>query len=244
MSTVLEAPVAVLPITRRAAVNIADEARIPDWVGDLASFRCWAESDDYPESGRFSFLNDEIWVDLSMEQLFTHNQVKTELIVTLGQLIKREQLGYLFADGVRISHHEARLSTEPDGLFVSFAAVKESRVRLVEGKMEGFVEVEGAPDLVLEVVSRSSVRKDTVVLRDLYWRAGISEYWLFDARDNEPRFDILRHTPQGYVETSRHEDWVASLVLQSEFRLDRETDSLGHPQWTLEVRRQLAAPHS
>jgi hypothetical protein len=27
-------------------------------------------------------------------------------------------------------------------------------------------------------VSPSSVQKDTVVLRELYWKAGIPEYWL------------------------------------------------------------------
>ena len=35
----------------------------------------------------------------------------------------------------------------------------------------GYLELEGVPDMVLEVVSRSSVRKDTVLMRQAYWRA-------------------------------------------------------------------------
>jgi hypothetical protein len=44
---------------------------------------------------------------------------------------------------------------------------------LIEGKEEGHVELEGSLDMVLEVVSASSVHKDTVVLRRAYWQAGM-----------------------------------------------------------------------
>ncbi|MFQ5929788.1 MAG: hypothetical protein ACE5MK_08810, partial [Acidobacteriota bacterium] len=46
---------------------------------------------------------------------------------------------------------EADLSTEPDGLFVSFEAIQSGRVRLVEGAGEGYIELEGSPEMVLEV---------------------------------------------------------------------------------------------
>ena len=73
----------------------------------------------------------------------------------------------------------------------------------MEGAVKGFKEFEGTPDMVLEVVSATSVRKDTEILRDLYWRAGIQEYWLVDARGDEPLFSILRHTARGYAATCR-----------------------------------------
>ncbi|HUG89872.1 MAG TPA: hypothetical protein VML55_03500, partial [Planctomycetaceae bacterium] len=57
----------------RAPVVIEDRVTVPSWVHDLESFRRWAKSDELPERGRFSFLDGEIWVDLSREQLFTHN---------------------------------------------------------------------------------------------------------------------------------------------------------------------------
>src|SRR5256885_8764701 len=52
---------------------------------------------------------------------------------------------------------------------------------------EGYLELEGTPDMVLEVVSESSVQKDTKRLRQLYWQAGIREYWLVDARREPDR---------------------------------------------------------
>ena len=44
---------------------------IPDWVTDLTSFIRWTESSEFPEGGRISYLRGVIWVDHSMEQLFT-----------------------------------------------------------------------------------------------------------------------------------------------------------------------------
>ena len=40
--------------------------------------------------------------------------------------------------------------------------------------------------MVLEVVSKTSVRKDTVVLPQLYWKSKIPEYWLVDGRPGSP----------------------------------------------------------
>src|SRR5262249_3431070 len=161
---------------------VSDQVRIPSWVNDLEAFRRWARSDTYPERGWASFLDGEIWVDTHMEQLFTHNRVKTCFTVTVGGLIEAEGRGYFFSDRCLLSNETASLSTEPDGTFCSWQAVEEGRVRLVEGVEEGFVELEGTPDMALEVVSTYSVRKDRVVLRNLYWRAKIAEYWLVDVR--------------------------------------------------------------
>ena len=38
----------------------------------------------------------------------------------------------------------------------------------------------GAPDLVVEIISTSSVKKDKKIKRELYERHGIKEYWLVD----------------------------------------------------------------
>lgn len=184
-----------------SAIVIEDRVRIPAGIDSLEAFRTWARSDDFPERGRFAYLNGEIWVDLSMEQLFTHNTVKTQFTIVLGSFVQRAGNGYFFSDGTLVSNVKADLSTEPDGTFVAFDAIRERRVRLIEGATRGYVELEGAPDMVLEVVSAASVRKDTETLRDLYWRAGISEYWLVDARGEDPVFTILRYTVRGYAAT-------------------------------------------
>jgi Uma2 family endonuclease len=218
-----------------STIVIADQVRIPSWVNDLESFRRWSRSDDHPERGWVSFLDGEIWVDTHMEQLFFHNRAKTQFTIVLGGLVEREELGYFFSDRVLLSNESANLSTEPDGTFCSFASLEDRRVSFVEGVEEGHVEIEGAPDIVLEVVSAYSVRKDTKILRQLYWRAGISEYWLVDARKTPVQFDILRWTERGYSATRRKQRWLKSKIFGRSFSLETKADRLGHPQFILRV---------
>jgi Uma2 family endonuclease len=220
-----------------SAIVIEDKVRIPAGLDSLEAFRRWARSDDFPDSGRYAYLNGEMWVDLSMEQLFTHNRVKTQFTVVLGSLIEAAGLGYFFSDGTLLSNVDADLSTEPDGTFVAYGTMRDGRVRLTEGSTEGYVELEGTPDMVLEVVSASSVRKDTETLRELYRRAGIPEYWLVDVRGGKPVFDLLHLTSRGYTATRRQAGgWLRSAVFGRSFRLTQQTDPLGHPQYVVEVR--------
>jgi Uma2 family endonuclease len=215
----------------------SDEVSVPEWVTDLASFRRWADTDEFPETGRICYLDKEVWVDMSGEQLFTHVLVKTRISGVLSDLVEREELGLFFGDGALLSNVDAAFAVIPDATFVSNAAL-EDRVRLLEGRDAGYVELDGAPDMVLEVVSPSSVRKDTVLLRQAYWQGGIREYWLVDARHDPLSFDILRHTPKGYRSTPKKEGWIRSAVYGRSFRLTCRLRSGqgGHPKYTLETR--------
>lgn len=220
------------------SILFEEKIRIPAGFANLAAFRAWARSDDFPRRGRFAFLAGDLFMDMSMERAFTHNLLKGECAEVLGPLIKREQLGYFFHDRMFLTHPETDLATEPDGMFVSFESLERGDAQLVPGEEEGFVEVEGTVDLVLEVVSSTSVRKDTETLRDLYWQAGIPEYWLIDARKEPLRFDILRHGAKGYTATRRApEGWIKSAVLGRSFRLTQSADPLGNPRFALECRK-------
>jgi Uma2 family endonuclease len=216
---------------------VEDESvRIPEWVRDLASFRRWLHSDDFPEEGRICWLNGGVWVDMSREQFFSHNQIKSEYNIVLGSLAKTGKLGRYIPDGMLITNVEGDFSTQPDGAFISRKSLDTGRVRLIGGKREGYVELEGTPDMVLEVVSTSSVDKDTEVLPRHYWEAGVTEYWLVDVRGERLDFDILRHTPRGYVPVRKQRGWIKSAVFGKSFRLTRGTDDRGDPEYTLEVR--------
>lgn len=146
------------------------------------------------------------------------------------------QDGFLCTDNMRLTHPEAGLSAEPDILFAYWETIRSGRLRLVEREPSSVRELEGAPDMALEVISRSSVRKDTEVLRERYWRAGVPEYWLVDARGAVPRFEILRHAEAGYVSVEAQDGWLFSTVFNRFFRLTQQTNPLGHPQYRLEVR--------
>ncbi|MBX3439820.1 MAG: Uma2 family endonuclease [Planctomycetaceae bacterium] len=217
-------------------VILREEVRIPDGIDSLEAFRRWAKSDEFPEVGRFSFLEGELWVDDMPEQLFTHNSVKVEIGSVIHRLLKSDRRGRFFGDGSLVTNVEAGLSTEPDGTVVLFESLKEESVLLVEAAGEGYIEITGTPDLVLEVVSRTSAQKDTVVLRKLYWQAGVSEYWLVDVRRGRVEFDILKRGSRGYTAARKNDGWVKSSILDHAFRLTCATDAAGNPEYTLEVK--------
>lgn len=128
-----------------------------------------------------------------------------------------------------VTNEAADLSGNPDGVFVSHDSFHTGRVKLIEGKEDGYVELEGSPNMVLEVVSDSSVEKDNELLMDLYWKAGIRKYWLVDARGERIEFQILHHTTRGYVATRRRPPCSAESPSDS-------LDDLGHPDFTLDLR--------
>lgn len=213
-----------------------DTVHVPDGIGTLAAFRRWLRYDAFPEAGRISYLDGQLWVDMSKEQIFTHNHVKQEFNLVIGGLVKAERIGRYFPDGVFVTNDEAGLASQPDGTFVASKSLEAGRVRLIEGEKEGFLEIDGSPDMVLEVVSAGSVEKDTQTLRELYWRAGITEYWLVDARSDPLSFTILQWRSTGYSSVRKQAGWLKSKVFARSFRLSSHLDDVGHPEYSLSIR--------
>jgi Uma2 family endonuclease len=213
----------------------SEKLTIPTWVMDLASFRQWADMDDFPEDGRICWLDSEVWADMSKEQIFSHVLLKSEIAAVLRQLVKAGKMGLFLGDGAMLVNVDVEFACVPDAIFVSEGGLHD-RVRLIEGKDGGYVELEGTPDMVLEVVSAGSVQKDKVRLRRAYHAAGIREYWLVDARKEPLSFDILRHAARGYAATPKRGGWIKSTVFGKAFRLTQAAGTLGHPEYTLAVR--------
>jgi len=181
-------------------------------------------------------LAGEVYIDMSPEELTTHNQAKTDVTGDLRVLVRRHGLGNVFSDGALLVNEAADLSTEPDAMFCSVESYQSGRVKYVE-RREGsrrYIEVNGAPDLVIEVVSRTSVHKDTELLPSLYFAAGIAEYWIIDARRDELVFRVLTRGWEQFVETEvDSEGYRTSRVLARCFRLVREPSPAGGYWYTL-----------
>ena len=216
-----------------------EEIYLPPSAFTHAGFREWSTSPECPERGRITFLEDEIIIDMSGEEIEGHIKVKGEVAYALIHLNKKLDLGEVYPDGAQISNEEAVVSNIPDAAFASWESLESGRVRSVPKKNdEGFyVELEGSPDWVCEVVSDSSVRKDTVRLRKAYHRAGIREYWLIDARGDEIDFQILWHEAADYVAApARRGGWQESRVFKRLFRLRRERGRLDRWKYTLQIK--------
>jgi len=162
-------------------------------------------------------------------KITTHAAVKTAICQTLMNLVEEAGSGRFFLGSVLISNEAAEVSNNPDALFLSFDGLAQGKYRLVPGSSdsEKVVELEGSADWVLEIISASSVRKDSVQLRRAYFLSGIPEYWLVDARGAEVVFEILCLTDNGYEPVAPEDGWQASPVFNRSFRLERLQDAFG-----------------
>ncbi|HEY2290114.1 MAG TPA: Uma2 family endonuclease [Thermoanaerobaculia bacterium] len=193
---------------------------------DLAGFRAWAVSPRFPEHGRVDFLAGHLEVDMSPEDLHTHGTVKSRIAALLDRLVVDAGLGEVYIDRARISSPWADLSVEPDVVVVFWETLDSGRLRYIpaaSGEPDRYIEMEGAPDVVVEVVSNSSERQDLVRLPPLYAAAGIPELWLVDVRQKAILFEIRALGPDGYEAVKPDAaGWRSSPRLGRRFRLVRK----------------------
>ena len=220
-----------------ATVLLDHEIEIPT-IRDLADFRRWALSEDFPQRGRIDYIAGRIEVDMSPEDFFTHGTLKSEIAAEVKDRVDELDLGHTLIAETRISSIPGDVSAEPDVVVITHAAFDDGRVRLVpkaSGEPDRFVEVEGAPDLIVEIVSDSSVSKDRRRLPGAYFAAGVSEFWLIDARGANLQFQIHHRGASSFISAEQDaEGYQRSDVLDAWYSLERDRHQRGH--WIYRLR--------
>jgi Uma2 family endonuclease len=106
------------------------------------------------------------------------------LVLFLGEIlnafIKFFKLGTLIVAPFEVKLWPDGPSREPDLIFIS----SENLSQLTSKKFEG------APDLVVEIVSPSSITEDRVHKFTEYEQAGVREYWIIDPRPHQQQADF------------------------------------------------------
>jgi Uma2 family endonuclease len=227
-------------MAREHAVLIEESLRIPADALSFEGFRKWIHTPEFPETGRIDYLAGDIEIDMSPEDLHTHGIVKVAITVALDAVVTGREIGEIFVDRTRVSSRFATLSVEPDVVVVLWESLQTGRVRYIPAasqEPDRYVEIEGAPDVVVEVVSDSSVKKDTKRLPALYARAGIPELWIADTRGRDVRFEIRILREGEYVLVEPADDgWVRSERLGMLFRLTRRKTRMETWSYRLERR--------
>jgi Uma2 family endonuclease len=229
-------------MARRHAIIDEENLRIPEDAFTFDGFQRWIDSGEFPETGRIDYLEGDVEVDMSPEDLYTHGAVKTAITLKLGYLVVESDLGDVFIDRARVRSRFVDLSVEPDIVVVFGRSLEAGKVRLMPAAArkgpDRFSALEGAVDLVVEIVSDGSVKKDTKRLPRLYARAGIPELWIVDARGEDLRFQIHALQDGSYVTADPDsEGWVRSPQLGADFRLVRRRSSPYPWRYTLQHRQ-------
>lgn len=137
-----------------------------------------------------------------------HERIQSFLLSLLKMYADARDLGEVLGSRTLVRIDE-RNGYEPDVLFV-----RKERLDIIRER-----EVSEAPDVAVEIVSRSSRRADYVDKLAGYERAGVREYWIIDPDRGEARF--YRRGDDGLFADATPEPGVLfeSTVL-SGFRLD------------------------
>ncbi len=216
-------------------IIIEGVVRVPEWVSDLETFRRWTHSKDFPDRGVIAYLGNTLWIETGSESV-AHNQAKGSVSQVLANVFDESCAGHTFASGMRVTHPDVGLSTEPDWMFVSADALRSGRMQIFDGPIAS--ELVGTPDVVMEVISISSIEKDTLILPELYWKAGVREYWLVDPRGEEVHFDILTRAEHSFEKLPSRNGWQRSKVFDRYFKLGMTVDEFNLPVFTLEMKKR------
>lgn len=122
--------------------------------------------------------NDTSWYEIINGELVRkqapttdHQSIAFETVLKLGNFVKSNRSGKVLFAPLDVVFEDENMF-HPDILFI-----KKERLFIVDEKEKV---VMGAPDLVVEILSKSTAVDDKGDKKDVYERFGVREYWLVD----------------------------------------------------------------
>jgi len=124
-----------------------------------------------PDDGRrYEIIEGVLYV--ANAPCYEHQYTVGEVAFALRLVVKQHQSGVVLEAPFEVHLAEKTKAVQPDVLFI----------RTENQPAVGTQVFEGVPDLVVEVISPSSIRLDRTVKFDAYERAGVPEYWIVDPK--------------------------------------------------------------
>lgn len=113
-----------------------------------------------------------------------HVNVTANLVTVINGYARIKKLGMAFADNFDVHFPDGSLF-RPDFIFVS----AENAKKLFANENST---LHGVPDMVAEIFSRSTMKRDVGIKKDVYERNGVREYWIIDPWSEYIQVYILR----------------------------------------------------
>ena len=130
----------------------------------------------FPDDGtRHELIDGEHYVTPSPN--IRHQRISGKLHLLIGNWLEANPIGQLFYAPLDVVFSNFDI-VEPDLIYMSNARAAE----ILTDK-----HVSGVPELVIEIGSRGTRKRDETVKRRLYDRVGVEEYWIVD-----PAIDSIR----------------------------------------------------
>ena len=130
----------------------------------------------FPDDGkRHELIDGEHYVTPSPNRM--HQKVSGNLFLLIGTWLEQHPIGQIYFAPFDVIFSMFDI-VEPDLLYMS----NERAQRVLTD-----ANVKGTPELVIEIGSEGTRKRDETIKRRLYERSGVSEYWVVD-----PEIDVVR----------------------------------------------------
>lgn len=154
-----------------------------------------------PEDKRYELIDGE--VHMVPAPVPYHQDVSRKLVVRLNEFVEKYNLGRIYYAPCDVVLSEIDV-VQPDIIFIS-----KKRLNIITDD-----NIQGAPDLIIEITSSSSEYRDKVIKRKLYSKYGVKEYWLIDPGKKEIEVMILRESGLETVRIYQKGDILESSILK------------------------------
>ena len=132
-----------------------------------------------------------------------HQLVVSNLLYGLNWHFEENPLGTFFQAPIDVIFDDANY-VQPDILFIL-----KDRMSIVDWQDA----ILGVPDIVIEVLSKGSVRTDRVVKKNLYERFGVKEYWIVDPNNKAVEIFELKENRYELVNYIEKEGKITSSIV-------------------------------
>ena len=168
-----------------------------------------AEYADLPEGTPYQLIDGELI--LSPSPTPEHQQFVLTLAVALRSFVHERGRGTVYVAPLDVYLSEIEVY-QPDLLFI---AADRRGIVTDEG-------IEGAPDLVVEVLSPSTAYHDLTKKKRVYEESGVKEYWVVDPEDQT--VTVYENTDRGFTPADKaHGTGTVGSKLLEGFEVDLET---------------------
>jgi Uma2 family endonuclease len=142
-----------------------------------------------PKDTRYEILDGNLCMVSSPNT--KHQRVSKKLLIALARQVEERNLGEVFVAPYDVIFSEDNI-VQPDIFFIAGG-----RVGLV-----GELNLQGAPDLVIEILSAGSRKKDLETKKKIYARFGVGEYWIVNPETETIEVQIWSEI--GYLRYAAH----------------------------------------
>ncbi len=156
-----------------------------------------------PDDGRrYEIIEGVLYVANAPD--FAHQHTVLQISRQMANFVVEHRLGHVLVAPFEVHLSETTRPVQPDIIFIKTENLPTTNIQFFEG----------VPDVVIEVLSPSSIRKDRSIKFTAYEQAGVSEYWIVNPHFHTVEVYTLSGGEYALLGEFMEDDVITSVVLE------------------------------